>query len=366
MMIDPVDSNSGDDPTSAYYSGPTAVPPGMVVDPTTGQLIPAAQAAATAAAAVPPGQTIADKIAGGGSAPIARGDPNNATQPGTTSHGGSEASFPAQQTPPQSGGGGGGGGGGGTGGGTTGKGVTDPTLYAPFTAKQPDYVAPQVYTPPTYPTIPNEPVYTPPPLAPVYTPPPAFSYGTFQAPTLAEAQQQPGYQFGLQQGEQALQQSAAAQGLLRTGGTLKDILNYGQQAATQNYQNVYNNDLTAYTTNRGTAEDTYNTNYKTQYTDPYANAVSAYNTNVTNQYTTPYANAVAAFNANVKNQLTDPYNAAQNIWTTQTNNAVPVANSINNYNADAYKTSADIFYANENNPFAKYATLLNLGAAAGA
>ena len=110
---------------------------------------------------------------------------------------------------------------------------------------------------------------------PTYTPPPAFSYGDFQAPTLEQAQSQPGYQFGLQQGEQALQQAAAAKGLLRSGGTLKDILNYGQNAATQNYANVFNQNLSQYNTNRAGAVQQYNTNYQTQFQDPYAAVVQA-------------------------------------------------------------------------------------------
>ena len=40
---------------------------------------------------------------------------------------------------------------------------------------------------------------------------------------------------------------------------------------------------------------------------------------------------------------------------------IGVANSQNNFNSDAYKTAADVFYANENNPFAKYSTLLDIG-----
>lgn len=49
----------------------------------------------------------------------------------------------------------------------------------------------------------------------------------------------PSYQFRLQQGEQALQASAAAKGTLMTGQGLKDITNYGQQAASQEYQAAY-------------------------------------------------------------------------------------------------------------------------------
>lgn len=68
----------------------------------------------------------------------------------------------------------------------------------------------------------------------------------FQAPTAAQAEQNPGYQFALQQGQQALQNSAAARGGLLTGGTAEALNNYAQGSATQNYQQVYNNAVTQY------------------------------------------------------------------------------------------------------------------------
>lgn len=70
--------------------------------------------------------------------------------------------------------------------------------------------------------------------------------GEFQAPTAAEAAATPGYQFQLQQGEQALQNSAAAQGNLLTGGTAKALDQYSQGLASTNYQQAYNNALTQY------------------------------------------------------------------------------------------------------------------------
>lgn len=69
---------------------------------------------------------------------------------------------------------------------------------------------------------------------------------TFQAPTAAQAAQTPGYQFQLQQGENAMQNSAAAQGGLLSGGTLAGLNNYAQGVASTNYQNTFNNALTQY------------------------------------------------------------------------------------------------------------------------
>jgi hypothetical protein len=68
----------------------------------------------------------------------------------------------------------------------------------------------------------------------------------FQAPTAAQAQQTPGYQFQLQQGLAAAQNSAAGQGGLLSGGTLAGLNNYAQGTASTNYQNTFNNALTQY------------------------------------------------------------------------------------------------------------------------
>lgn len=89
----------------------------------------------------------------------------------------------------------------------------------------------------------------------------AYPGGTFSAPTLAQAEQMPGYQFQLQQGNQLLQQSAAARGNLLTGGTAEALDAFGQGLAQSNYQNLYNQALQAYTTNY----NTWNTNQTNEY-----------------------------------------------------------------------------------------------------
>lgn len=50
----------------------------------------------------------------------------------------------------------------------------------------------------------------------------------------------PSYQFRLQQGQDAIQSSAAAQGGLLSGATLKALQGYGQNMASQEYSNAYN------------------------------------------------------------------------------------------------------------------------------
>lgn len=80
----------------------------------------------------------------------------------------------------------------------------------------------------------------------------AYPGGAFSAPTAAQAQATPGYQFGLQQGEGALQAGAAAGGSLLTGGTQNALDQYAQNYADTNYNNVYNQALQTYGTNYNT------------------------------------------------------------------------------------------------------------------
>ena len=62
----------------------------------------------------------------------------------------------------------------------------------------------------------------------------------FQAPTNVTEQNDPGYQFRLQQGLQMLDNSAAAKGGLLSGNTLQGEQNYAQNYASNEYGNVYN------------------------------------------------------------------------------------------------------------------------------
>ena len=72
------------------------------------------------------------------------------------------------------------------------------------------------------------------------------AYPGFQAPTAAQAAATPGYQFTAQQGEQAVQNSAAARGGLLSGNTLTAEQQYGQGLASTTYQQTYNNALQQY------------------------------------------------------------------------------------------------------------------------
>lgn len=58
--------------------------------------------------------------------------------------------------------------------------------------------------------------------------------------TLGDLTIDPGYQFRLNQGEQMVENSAAARGGLLSGGALKAIQGYGQSAASQEFDNAFN------------------------------------------------------------------------------------------------------------------------------
>lgn len=73
--------------------------------------------------------------------------------------------------------------------------------------------------------------------------------GGFTAPTLAQAEQTPGFQFELNQGTNAINENAAATGNLMSGTTGTALEQYGQGLASTNYQQDYQNALNTYMAN---------------------------------------------------------------------------------------------------------------------
>lgn len=111
--------------------------------------------------------------------------------------------------------------------------------------------------------------------------PEGFVGPTWTAPTDVTEQNDPGFQARLKAGEEALQRSAAAKGTLLTGGTLKDLNQWGQEYAANEYQNVYNRQYNDYKTKYGTAWDEYKTNYQNKFNEwnaGYEKAKGEYNT----------------------------------------------------------------------------------------
>ena len=152
-----------------------------------------------------------------------------------------------------------GGSGGGGGGGGNGINYTGPFAPPGTTGWMPSYTAPRFQAPAPYQaTAFNAPD---PYVAPTWDSPDPYTPGTFRAPTIEEAREEPGFKFALEQGMNALNNSAASKGLLRTGGTMKELIGFGQNLGDQNYQNVYNRGLSTFNTNEGNAADAYKTNY---------------------------------------------------------------------------------------------------------
>lgn len=133
---------------------------------------------------------------------------------------------------------------------------------------------------------------------------PAFTYDSFNAPAPFSAPSSqdvlngdPGYGFRVGQGTQALQQSAAARGVLNTGGTLQDLIDYGQKAASQEYGNAYNRSLGTYQTNYNDALNAWQSNLGAQ--------LAKYNANFGTQVQFPFQAASGQFgvNAGLQGQL---------------------------------------------------------------
>lgn len=68
----------------------------------------------------------------------------------------------------------------------------------------------------------------------------------------------PGYAFRMSEGLKALERSAAARGGLMSGATGKALTRYGQEAASQEYQNAYNRALTEYNAAKAREAEEYN------------------------------------------------------------------------------------------------------------
>lgn len=69
----------------------------------------------------------------------------------------------------------------------------------------------------------------------------AAGYGSLAQPFGAQQfQQDPGYAFRQSEGMKALERSAAARGNLMSGSTMKGIQRFGQDLASQEYQNAFN------------------------------------------------------------------------------------------------------------------------------
>lgn len=204
----------------------------------------------------------------------------------SASGGGSSLFNPAATAGPMAMGGGGGMGGyssgGGYSGGNMGSGITP---YNPLANYNPEpYNAPAPFMPPAYEGA------TP------FSRPEYVAAQPFTGLSVEEMNADPGYQFRMQQGQQALERSGAARGVTNTGGTLQNILDYGQQAGSQEYGAAYGRKLGEYGLNEQNRFNAYQSNY--------ANAMGAYNQNEANRagaFDRNVGNAANAYNTNAEN-----------------------------------------------------------------
>src|SRR5215831_4599940 len=88
----------------------------------------------------------------------------------------------------------------------------------------------------------------------------------FHAPTTGEMELDPGYQFRVSEGLKALQRSGAAAGMTLSGAQAKGLEDWNQQAASQEYQNVFNRSLDVRNTNYNAAYDAWRQNWNQQLT----------------------------------------------------------------------------------------------------
>lgn len=146
------------------------------------------------------------------------------------------------------------------------------------------------YQPPDRGPLPqlNYPQFT----APTFNAPAPFSYGdfshdpfayeSFTAPTLAEAQNEPGFEYALNQGVKAFENSKAYLGTYKSGATIKGLNDYARNMANQNYNQVFERKGQTYDKNRANAFGIYDTNRANAFGNWDANRANAADTYATN------------------------------------------------------------------------------------
>ena len=87
-----------------------------------------------------------------------------------------------------------------------------------------------------------------------------FAYEDFQGPTAENFTADPGYEFARKEGLRAMENAASSEGLLRSSGTLKGMMEYGTGLASQEFGNVYNRARDTWQANRGNAAENYDRN----------------------------------------------------------------------------------------------------------
>ena len=161
-----------------------------------------------------------------------------------------------------------------------------PEAVAPYPWE--DYVPTQSYEPDMF----DRPEYQ---AAEEFSRPEYEQAQDFIAPTASDMELDPGYQFMLSEGQKALERSGAARGVTNTGGNLKDITDYGRNAASQEYKNVYGRRMGEYTRSEENRKAAYDANYSNAmkaWEQNEQNRAAAFGTNYDNAYKSSLANAI--------------------------------------------------------------------------
>lgn len=108
-------------------------------------------------------------------------------------------------------------------------------------------------------------------------------YKEYTAPTAEDFTADPGYEFRLQQGQNALLNASAAAGGLNSGRAAKSLIDYNSGQASQEYGNFYNRYTNDYTTGLNSHVTNYNTGLAGHVQD-YNAGFNAFNTQNTDTY----------------------------------------------------------------------------------
>ncbi len=155
--------------------------------------------------------------------------------------------------------------------------------------------------------------------------------------TMNDFQADPGYQFRLDEGQKALERSAAARGGLMSGATMKALTRYSQGVASDEFQNAYNrfnNDRTNRFNRLASLAGTGQTanNQLAQAGQNYANQVSANNAAM--------GNAQAASSIASGNAVNNAIGTGMNTWMQyqMMNRAFPQASSSGGSSSAGFQT----------------------------
>lgn len=152
--------------------------------------------------------------------------------------------------------------------------------------------------------------------------------------SMADFQEDPGYQFRLQQGNNALQNMAAMTGNLNSGRALKDAIAYNSGMGAQEYQNAYGR---------------YNNDYLTGFNTHNTNQTNAYNklmgiTGIGQSSASALANVGQNYSGQVGNNLAQGANAQASGIVGQSNAINQGIGSVSNALGNYFTTNRDSGY----------------------